>query len=111
METSPLRYLDYDVSQMLCEQVRLSQEEEARKFHDNLFHYGEKMNQGAHDLIVSVYSNEQYILDYSNIDYMNNFLSDKKYPIGTCIMIKSYYEAYIDNTRLHRCHRRRRRRR
>ena len=31
MEFSPLKYLDYDVSQMLCEQVIFSQENVARK--------------------------------------------------------------------------------
>ena len=55
MESSPLKYLDYDVSQILCEQVRLSREEEARRFHDNLFHYGEKMNRLSHNLIVRIY--------------------------------------------------------
>ena len=37
MEFSPLRFLDFDASQMLADQVRISQEEEARTFHDNLF--------------------------------------------------------------------------
>ena len=37
MESSPLRFLDFDASQMLADQVRISQEEEARTFHDNLF--------------------------------------------------------------------------
>jgi hypothetical protein len=39
MEISPLRFLDYDVSLMLAVQVRLSQEEEARKFHYNLYSF------------------------------------------------------------------------
>ena len=100
MEFSPLKFLDNDVSQMLCEQVRLSWEEEARKFHDNLFHYGEKLNKESHDLIVSVYHYKQYILDYSNIEYMNNLFSEKKLFNKTCGMIKFYYEAHIDNTKL-----------
>jgi hypothetical protein len=33
MEYSPIRFLDNDVSQILADHVRLSQEEEARKFH------------------------------------------------------------------------------
>jgi len=33
MENSPLRFLDYDVSLMLADQVRLSQEKESRRFH------------------------------------------------------------------------------
>ena len=39
MENSPLKYLDNDVSQILCEQIRLSQEAISRNFHiklDNL---------------------------------------------------------------------------
>jgi hypothetical protein len=37
MENSPLRFLDYDVSLMLADQVRISKEEEARRFHYNLY--------------------------------------------------------------------------
>ena len=67
METSPLRLLDNDVSQMLCEQVRISREEEARRFHDNLFNYGEKLNvRGHHDY---------HIFNYANIEYMQNLFS------------------------------------
>ena len=39
METSPLIFLDYDVSLMLADQVRVSQEEEAKKFHAYIFLY------------------------------------------------------------------------
>jgi len=39
METSPLIFLDYDVSLMLADQVRVSKEEEARKFHVYIFLY------------------------------------------------------------------------
>ena len=38
MEFSPLRFLDFDSSQMLTSYVRLSQEEEARRFHCNINH-------------------------------------------------------------------------
>ena len=47
MEKSPLRFLDYNVSLMLSEEVRNSQVEEARKFHyklsvnENAEHYSE----------------------------------------------------------------------
>jgi hypothetical protein len=37
MEFSPLRFLDYDVSLMLTDEVRNSQEKEARKYHHNLY--------------------------------------------------------------------------
>ena len=36
MENSPIRFLDLDVSLMLADQVRVSQEEEARRFHTYL---------------------------------------------------------------------------
>jgi len=39
MENSPLRFLDYDVSLMLADQVRLSQEVEARRFRVYIFLY------------------------------------------------------------------------
>ena len=38
MEFSPLRFLDFDASKMLTDQVRFSQEEEARRFHKSLPH-------------------------------------------------------------------------
>ena len=56
MESSPLRFLDNDVSLMLCEQVRLSKEGEARKFHDDLYYNGEKMNKVSHELIIRILS-------------------------------------------------------
>ena len=102
MENSPLRFLDNDVSIMLCEQVRLTQETNARQFHDNLFHYGEKLNEDHHSMIVNVYNNEPYSLNYSNVEYINNVLSDKKMLNKTCSLIKNYYEKHIENTRLQR---------
>ena len=38
MEFSPLRFLDFDASKILTDQVRFSQEEEARRFHKSLPH-------------------------------------------------------------------------
>ena len=58
MECSSLRFLDYDISIMLCEQVRLSRKKEAIRFHDALFHYGEKINKKNHALISSIYSKQ-----------------------------------------------------
>ena len=102
MENSPLRFLDNDVSIMLCEQVRLTQETNARQFHDNLFHYGEKLNEDHHSMIVNVYNNEPYSLNYSNVEYINNVLSGKNKLNKTCSLIKNYYEKHIENTRLQR---------
>ena len=42
MEKSPIKFLDYDVSLMLADQVKISQEEEARRFHYNLYTYESK---------------------------------------------------------------------
>ena len=102
MEKSPLKFLDNDVSNMLCEQVRLSQEKNAREFHDNLFHYGEKLNEKYHNIIVNVYLQEQHLLDYSSVEFMNSILNDKKIFNKTCDMIKYYYEQHIENTKLQR---------
>ena len=41
MENSPLRYLDFDISLMLADKVRLAQEESARAYHD---YYYEKIH-------------------------------------------------------------------
>ena len=49
MEFSPLRFLDFDASQMLADQVRLSQEEEARRFHCNI-------NRPTPSIIIKVFS-------------------------------------------------------
>jgi hypothetical protein len=102
MEISPLKILDNDVSNMLCKQIRISREKEARKFHDNLFHNGEKLNKEYHDIILNVYFQENDLLNYSNVEYMNNLLSDKKVFNKTCDMIKYYYEQHIQNTKLQR---------
>lgn len=102
MENSPLRFLDNDVSKMLCEQVRNTQETNARQFHDNLFHYGEKVNGDHHSMIVNVYKNEPIDFDFSNVKYMNDILSNKKIFNNTCNLIKYYYEQHIENTRLQR---------
>ena len=49
MEFSPLRFLDFDSSQMLTSSVRLSQEEEARRFHCNI-------NRPTPSIIIKVFS-------------------------------------------------------
>ena len=41
MENSPLRYLNFDISLMLADKVRLAQEESARAYHD---YYYEKIH-------------------------------------------------------------------
>ena len=64
MENSPLRFLDYDMSLMLADQVRISQEEEARMFHDNLRENSHEinLNWGNLNLIVLVFEDIGYLL-------------------------------------------------
>ena len=58
MENSPLRFLDYDVSLMLTDQVRISQEEEVRKYHTkNLEQKNEYINYHNINLLSVVFSN------------------------------------------------------
>ena len=73
MENSPLRFLDNDMSIMLGEQVRLSREEEARRFHDNLFHFGIKINEHHHNTICKIYKFNNS-LDHSRIHYFNSIV-------------------------------------
>ena len=65
MENSPLRFLDYDVSLMLADQVRVSQEEEARKFHSNNFENSHEidLNQENHYFISMIFEEIGYLLN------------------------------------------------
>ena len=96
MENSPLRFLNNDMSIMLGEQVRLSREEEARKFHDNLFHYGIKINEHHHNTICEMYKFNNS-LDYSCIKYLNNVVGYKVFMNlngrdNVVKIIKKFYE-------------------
>jgi len=66
MENSPLRFLDNDVSQILADQVRLSQEEEARKFHSYNFENSHEidLNQDNHYLISNMFEKIGYLLNF-----------------------------------------------
>ena len=77
MESSPLKYLDYDVSQMLCEQVRLSQEGISRNYHIELYDKYKYKNQYKKDInelitfkYVSTIQNEKYLEQGLNIEEM-----------------------------------------
>ena len=65
MENSPIRFLDYDVSLMLADQVRISKEEEARKFHSNNFENSHEidLNQDNHYSISMIFEEIGYLLD------------------------------------------------
>ena len=58
MENSPLRFLDLDASLMLSDQVRLSQEEEARRFHTigHMVHARMDLNFSNHYLISHIFN-------------------------------------------------------
>jgi len=56
MEKSPLRFLDNDVSYMLCEQVRISKEDKARQFHENNFQNCIDINKDNHYLISKIFN-------------------------------------------------------
>ena len=99
MENSPLRFLDNDMSIMLGEQVRLSQEEVARRFHDDLFHFGIKINEHHHNTICKMYKFNNS-LDYSCIKYFNSIVG---YRVSMNLVgrsdvvktIKKFYENRI----------------
>ena len=62
MEFSPLRFLDLDVSLMLADQVRISQEDEARKFYEIVYYHAEynNLNQDNHNLMSRVFDEVYY---------------------------------------------------
>jgi len=101
MNTSPLRFLDYDMCLMLTEQVRISQGEEARKFHSNLFESAIDKNKANHYLISKVFDEMGNYIEYLSGDgvYTNNQISVQIY--------KEWYEdvlrEYNENTKLQRC--------
>ena len=66
METSPLRFLDMDVSLMLADQVRISQEEEARKFHSENFENSHEndLNHENHYLMSNMFEEIGYLLKF-----------------------------------------------
>jgi site-specific recombinase len=68
MEISPLKYLDYNVSQMLCEQIRLSQEGIARDFHIELYDKYKYSNPYKKDI------NEVFTFTYRFPSWQNLFL-------------------------------------
>ena len=67
MEKSPIRFLDYDVSLMLADQVRLSQEEEARRFHSNNYknHHSDYLGHRHHYFISKIFDEIGHLLDHS----------------------------------------------
>ena len=100
MNTSPLRFLDYDMCLMLTEQVRISQGEEARKFHSNLFESAIDKNKENHYLISKVFDEMGNYVEYLSGEDMNS-----NYQISVPVF-KEYYENLLkayENTKLQRC--------
>ena len=77
MESSPLRFLDSDVSLMLADEVRNSQEEEARTFHSNNYKgclVGEiDLNQDNHYLLSSVLDTIYYNIQNNPLDLSRDY--------------------------------------
>ena len=77
MENSPLRFLDYDMSLMLAKKVRISQEEEARKFHSNNYKeclVGESdLNQDNHYFLSSVFDTIYSEIGDNPLDFPNDY--------------------------------------
>jgi len=86
---------------MLTEQVRISQGEEARKFHSNLFESAIDQNKKHHYLISHVFDEMGNYVEYLSGDvvYTNNQISVQVY--------KEWYEdvlkEYNEHTKLQRC--------
>mgnify|MGYP000863900715 FL=1 len=103
MENSPLRFLDYDVSLMLADQVTVSQEEEARRFHSNNFENSDivHLNRNHHYLISKVFDEIGHLLDHS---FYTGFQELTEYAGSAVKTIKIDYDSYSRNiSRKHSC--------
>jgi hypothetical protein len=105
MESSPLRFLDLDVSLMLVDEVRNSQEKEARAFHGNLFENSHEINLNweHHYLMAHIFEEVGYLLtplaDY-NPNEQHMYATEK---VGFSRCYDRVAKSYIENTRLQRC--------
>lgn len=95
MEFSPLKYLDNDVSEMLCEQVKLSKERLSREYHIELYNEYKYKNPYKKDI------NEVLTFTYRFPSWQNLFLED----INIHEIVTIYEEDLIEyhHTRLQRC--------
>ena len=128
MESSPLRFLDYDMSLMLADQVRISQEEESRTFHDNLFENSHEINLNweNHQLMSHIFEDVGYLLynpvtPYNTVapgSFMDQYsrriscinkglhFRDEKVKLNISDFKRCYdvcVKTYIENTCLQRC--------
>ena len=100
-----------DVSLMLADQVRLSQEEEARKFHSDNFENSHEidLNHENHYLISNMFEEIGYLLDYPRTVYVqaairNCFTTFRENAEISILDFKRCYDVCsnvrIKNTRL-----------
>ena len=105
MESSPLRFLDYDVSLMIADQVRNSQEDEARRFHDNMWENSQEINLNweHHYLMTRVFEDIGYLLTPLQPYEPNeqHMYATEKVGFRRCYEVCA--KSYIENTRLQRC--------
>lgn len=104
MEKSPLRFLDYDVSIYLGEQIRIYREDKAREFHIHNFENAIDENKLFHYEISWIYS--EYINKLWNFYWENFYLDNLNEENRVKERIKLFedeLEMYNENTRLQRC--------
>ena len=94
MEFSPLRFLDTDVAWMLSNSVRVSREEEARKFHSNNFENCLDLNSEHHYLISHIFE-QITVVTFIFVKVYDGHLTAKE--------LINFYEDEVKNTRLQRC--------
>ena len=97
MEFSPLRFLDSDVSQMLCEQVRLSQEKLSKDYHIKLYNKYKYKNPYKKDIneLISF----KYVFPIWNECYLKQGLNIEEMRWREKILLSEKLKEY---TRLHR---------
>ena len=93
MEFSPLRFLDYDVSLMLSDQVRTTREEQARVYHEKQYMDIKSWEIGHYEHYEKNYNANQYNLNVACIEAFNSH-----YKIIDCINVSNpEYEGHTCN--------------
>ena len=95
MENSPLRILDYDVSLMLADQVRISQEEVVRKYHSHNYENAHELhlNQRRHYFISKIFDEIGYLM-YGGTDLRLNPFAEIITVMTTVKNIAKDYHSY-----------------
>ena len=107
MEHSPLRFLDNDLSIMLCEHVRNSKEELSREFHEKNFNDAIDMNKEYHYELSNIFDN--YISKNCKFEWLNLYVdkSISNYTVKQRIKIyEDELKRYDYYTKLRRCYNR-----